>query len=318
MEMENCKTICWEEVQETLTTLADQISEVTAEQPEVLLVHPREYVDDLLGYRHTHRTLASELPITKEVIDSYFLATGGTVLACRLALEHGRALNLTGGFHHCFAAKAEGFCYLHDFAVGIRRLEGEGKVRRTAVIDCDLHQGNGTAAIFAEDPDVYTFSIHQENLYPQKQRSDLDIGLGDFDRDDVYMDHIRRAIPQTLDGHRPDLVVYEAGADPFAGDQLGTLRISKECLHERDRFVVRECAERGIPIAGVLGGEPDEPTLDYVAQFLCGVARSANDLRLEEAARALAHKRALGQPAGSEAATIAGMIQIRLTEKIAI
>jgi len=221
---------------------------------EVLLVHTREYVDDLLGYRHTHRTLASELPITKEVIDSYFLATGGTVLACRLALEHGRALNLTGGFHHCFAAKAEGFCYLHDFAVGIRRLEGEGKVRRTAVIDCDLHQGNGTAAIFAEDPDVYTFSIHQENLYPQKQRSDLDIGLGDFDRDDVYMDHIRRAIPQTLDGHRPDLVVYEAGADPFAGDQLGTLRISKECLHERDRFVVRECAKRGIPIAGVLGG----------------------------------------------------------------
>ncbi len=221
---------------------------------EVLLVHTQEYVNDLLGYVHTPRTVPSELPISKEVVDSFFLATGGTILACRLALDCGRALNLTGGFHHCFPSKAEGFCYLHDFAAAIRCLERDGKIQRTAVIDCDLHQGNGTAVIFADDPDVYTFSIHQENLYPLKQRSDLDIGLGDFDGDDVYMEHIHRVVPEIVENHRPDLVVYEAGADPFKGDQLGTLQLSKECLFERDCFILRECAKRDIPVAGVLGG----------------------------------------------------------------
>jgi acetoin utilization deacetylase AcuC-like enzyme len=221
---------------------------------DVLLVHEREYIDDLLSYRHTHRTYTSELPISKEIIDSYFLATGGTVLACRLAVEHGRALNLTGGFHHCFAAKAEGFCYLHDFAIGIRCVECEGKIHRTVVIDCDLHQGNGTAVIFSEDPDVFTFSIHQENLYPLKQHSDLDIGLDDFDGDEVYMSHLKREVPKILDNHLPDFVVYEAGADPFEGDQLGTLQLSKDCLFERDCYVLRECGKRGIPVAGVLGG----------------------------------------------------------------
>ncbi|MFQ5914878.1 MAG: histone deacetylase [Nitrospinota bacterium] len=221
---------------------------------EVLLVHTQEYVRDLLGYRHTHRTYPSELPISKEIIDSFFLATGGTILACRLALEHGRALNLTGGLHHCFPARAEGFCYLHDSAVGIRCLEREGKIHRTAVIDCDLHQGNGTAAIFAGDPEVFTFSIHQENLYPVKERSDLDIGLGDFDGDDVYMGHVRRVVPKILEDHQPDFVLYESGADPFKGDQLGTLQLSKECLFERDCFILQECAKRAIPTGGVLGG----------------------------------------------------------------
>ncbi|MBI2880045.1 MAG: histone deacetylase [Candidatus Tectomicrobia bacterium] len=221
---------------------------------EALLVHTREYVEDLLGCVHTPRTFASELPLSKEIVDSYFLAAGGTILACRLALERGRTLNLTGGFHHCFPDRAEGFCYLHDFAIGIRCLERNGKIHRTAVIDCDLHQGNGTAVIFARDPDVFTFSIHQENLYPLKQRSDLDIGLGDFDGDDVYLDHVTRAVPKILEDHLPDFVVYEAGADPYEGDQLGTLQVSKACLFERDRFVLGECAKRGIPVAGVLGG----------------------------------------------------------------
>ena len=225
-----------------------------ATEEEALLAHTPEYLEDLRGSQHTFRTFPSELPITKEIIDSYYLATGGTILGCRLALEHGRALNLTGGFHHCFPDKAEGFCYLHDFAVAIRCLEREGRIHRTVVIDCDLHQGNGTAFIFAKDPDVYTFSIHQENLYPAKQRSDLDIGLDDHDGDGVYMDHVTRRIPEILDRHGADLVVYEAGGDPFEGDQLGALRLSKECLHERDRFIVRECGVRSVPVAGVLGG----------------------------------------------------------------
>ena len=225
-----------------------------ATREEVLLVHTKEYVKDLLSYRHTHRTISSELPISKEIIDASLLATGGSVLACRKALEEGRALNFTGGFHHCFPDRAEGFCYLNDIAIGIRCVQREGRIRRAAVIDCDLHQGNGTAVIFANDPNVFTFSIHQEHLYPIKQRSDLDIGLDDFTEDSVYLDHVRRAVPHILDHHRPELVVCQAGADPYREDQLGTLRLTKEGILERDRFIVRACSERGIPIAGLFGG----------------------------------------------------------------
>ncbi len=225
-----------------------------ATEQETLLVHTPEYLEDLESCRPTSRTLSSELPITKDIIDSHFLATGGTVLASRLALERGRALNISGGFHHCFPDKAEGFCYLHDFAVAIRCLEHEEKIHRTVVIDCDLHQGNGTAFIFTNDQNVFTFSIHQQNLYPVKQSSNLDIGLDDFAGDEIYMEHITQKVPEILDQQKAELVVYEAGADPFEGDQLGSLRLSKECLQERDFFVLRECRTRGIPIVGVLGG----------------------------------------------------------------
>ena len=225
-----------------------------ASQEEILLVHTEEYVNDLLSYRHTHRTVPSELPISKEIMDAVFLQTGGSILACRKALEEGRAINFTGGFHHCFADRAEGFCYLNDIAIGIRSVQKKGPVKRAAVIDCDLHQGNGTAVIFADDPDVFTFSIHQEHLYPLKEKSNLDIGLDAFTQDSTYLDHIRRAVPEILDNHRPELVVYQAGADPYQEDKLGALRLTKEGILERDQFIVRACSEREIPIAGLLGG----------------------------------------------------------------
>lgn len=221
---------------------------------EARLVHTAEYVADLLGGVHTERTCTSELPLSPEITQASFLAAGGTVLAAREALARGRALNLTGGFHHAFPGWAEGFCYLNDLALAVRVLQKEGAVVRAAVIDCDLHQGNGTAFIFRDDPGVFTFSIHQQNIYPEKRKSDLDVGLYDLAGDDEYLAHIRRHVPEILDGHRPDLVLYQAGADPFAGDQLGTLKLTKAGLRERDEIVLRECGRRGIPVAGTLGG----------------------------------------------------------------
>ncbi len=225
-----------------------------ATEEELGLVHAPEYLADLLGGAHTARTLPSELPISREIVRAGFLAAGGGILAAREAIGRGRALNLTGGFHHAFADRAEGFCYVNDLAVAVRVLQKEGAIARAAVIDCDLHQGNGTAAIFRRDEAVFTFSIHQENIYPEKRRSDLDVGLSDLATDEEYLPRLERHLPGILDGHAPDLVLYQAGADPYAGDQLGTLQLSKEGLARRDEYVIGQCLSRGIPIAGSLGG----------------------------------------------------------------
>lgn len=221
---------------------------------DALRVHSREYMDDLLGFRHTARTYTSEIPISREIVEACFLAAGGTLLACEKALEEGGAVNPAAGFHHAFPDHAEGFCYLNDIAMGIRRLLDLGRIRRAAVIDCDLHQGNGTAVIFQRDPRVFTFSIHQENLYPVKQRSDWDIGLEDFTRDEDYLAKLAAAVPRILNEHRPDIVVYQAGVDPYEMDQLGALRLTRRGLGERDELVVEECRRRAVPIVGLLGG----------------------------------------------------------------
>ncbi len=226
----------------------------TATEEELALVHTQEYLGDLRSGVHTARTVPSELPISKQIIEASFLATGGTVLAAREALLRGRAINLTGGFHHAFADQAEGFCYVNDLAVAVRVLMNEGAIQRAAVIDCDLHQGNGTAAIFRREEAVFTFSIHQENIYPQKKRSDIDVGLYDLATEDEYLPHLEKHVPKMLDEHRPDLVMYQAGADPYSGDQLGTLKLSKEGLKQRDKYILTECRARGIPVAGTLGG----------------------------------------------------------------
>jgi len=221
---------------------------------DLLLVHTPEYVADLLSYSHTRRTLTSELPISKQIIDSYLIGTGGTLLACRCALDGHPAMNLTGGFHHAFPDRAEGFCYVNDIAIAIRKLQGEGRIRRAAVLDCDLHQGNGNAYVFRNDETVFTFSIHQENNYPVKQQSDLDIGLDDGAGDDEYLRQLRQHVPAILSDFKPDLILYVAGADPFEDDQLGALRLTKRGLRLRDELVLGESHRRGIPLAAVVAG----------------------------------------------------------------
>jgi acetoin utilization deacetylase AcuC-like enzyme len=217
-------------------------------------VHLAEYLDDLEQLSWTPHTLYSELPLTREIVDAYRLACDGTTQAARLALEHGAAVHLGGGFHHAFAGHAEGFCYLNDLAVAARALQAEGAVRRIAIVDLDVHQGTGTAAIFAGDDSVFTLSIHQENNYPvPKQRSDLDVGLGDRTRDDEYLEALRAALEAAW-RFAPELVLYQAGADPYAEDQLGGLGLTLGGLERRDRELLDEAARRGMPVVVTLGG----------------------------------------------------------------
>jgi acetoin utilization deacetylase AcuC-like enzyme len=221
---------------------------------DVQLVHTKEYLEDLLNLRWSPRTVHSEIPLTAEVVNGFMLFAAGTVAACRIALEDKVAMHIGGGWHHAFADHGEGFCYINDIAVGIRKMQQEKKIERAAVIDCDLHQGNGTARIFQGDPTVFTFSIHQERLYPIKERSDLDIGLDEETGDDVYTEQLQGVVGKILAQHKPELVVYVAGADPYKCDQLGALRLTKRGLAFRDRLVIEGCYRRGIPVATVTSG----------------------------------------------------------------
>ena len=231
------------------------------EEPEPItlddlkLVHTPEYLDDLRHLRWTHRTMYSELPLTREIVEGFVLMAGGTWKATQLALQDGFGYHIGGGFHHAYPDHAEGFCYVNDLAYAIRRAQTEGRIERALVVDCDVHQGNGTAAIFRHDPSVFTFSIHQEELYPwPKEQSDWDIGLPLYTGDEVYLAELRAALEEIYRRFTPDLVVYQAGADPYREDQLANLRLSKEGLMERDRIVLGMAWQRRIPVVITLGG----------------------------------------------------------------
>jgi len=241
-------------IAEGIATEADFVEPPVPDPEDIRLVHTKDYVDDMLNLRWSSRTVRSELPLTEEIVAAYFLAGSGSILAARLALTDGKCVHIGGGFHHAFPDHGEGFCYVNDIAVGIRKMLKEKRVKRAAVIDCDLHQGNGTAVIFAQDPDVYTFSIHQEALYPLKERSNWDIGLDDEVGDSEYLRRLGEAVPEILDEHKPELVVYQAGADPYKYDRLGALRLTLNGLVQRDRILYDNCRKRGIPIMACLGG----------------------------------------------------------------
>ena len=183
------------------------------------------------------------------------LSCGGTLLTARSALEDGVAVHLGGGFHHAYAGHGEGFCLYNDVAVAVRALRAEDVVERVAVVDLDVHHGNGTAAIFAEDDDVLTFSMHQQNNYPSlKPPSDLDVGLPDGTEDADYLDLLDRALGDVLGEPAPELIVYLAGADPYEHDQLGGLTLTLGGLRRRDRMVLERAGERRIPIAVLMAG----------------------------------------------------------------
>jgi acetoin utilization deacetylase AcuC-like enzyme len=231
----------------------DLVEARRASAEEVLLIHTREYFEDFINRRMTHRTMRSEMALTPEIVDSFMVTAGGTIAAGRLALRDGISVHIGGGFHHAYPDHAEGFCYLNDVAIAIAVLRREEKIKRACVIDCDLHQGNGTAFIFSQDPDVFTFSIHQENNYPPKERSDLDIGLPDGAGDEEYLSRLK-VTGEILHRHRPSIVFYLAGADPYLKDKLGGLALSKEGLKNRDALVFAECLKREIPVCAVFAG----------------------------------------------------------------
>jgi acetoin utilization deacetylase AcuC-like enzyme len=225
-----------------------------APEADLRLVHTAEYLEDLAELRWTPRTACSELPLTTEIVRAYILAAGGTTLAAREALRRrGAGVNLGGGFHHAFADLASGFCYINDLCVAVRVLQRDRLVSRAAVVDTDLHQGNGTAHVFAADPSVFTLSIHQEHLYPIKQKSDLDIGLDLGAGDEEFVGRLAEGLERVW-AHAPEIVLYQAGADPFEDDQLGSLKLTFDGLERRDRLVLEGCHRRGIPVVVTLGG----------------------------------------------------------------
>jgi acetoin utilization deacetylase AcuC-like enzyme len=222
---------------------------------DLLLAHDEEWVDKVLSGRMSlDDELRMELAFSPAVSEAHRLAAAGTALACRDALERGVGLHVGGGSHHAFRDHGEGFCVLNDIAVGLLKMRAEGRVLRAAVIDLDVHQGNGTAAIFRADPAVFTFSMHQQDIYPAvKERGSLDVGLGPGTGDREYLSRLRESLPRVFD-HGPQLVVYQAGVDCWEKDLLGGLKLTAEGLRERDRTVYEECRKRRIPVAVTVGG----------------------------------------------------------------
>lgn len=219
-------------------------------------MHTPEYVAGL-----TRGTLGNAamrrigFPWSPELVERSLRAVGGTIAAARAALERGVAMNLAGGTHHAFPDHGEGFCVFNDVAVAIRVLQREGLARRAAVVDLDVHQGNGTHAVFTGDASVYTFSMHGGRNYPfRKVAGTLDVELDDGTGDDPYLDILSNALPRVLAAAAPDIVLYLAGADPHEGDRLGRLRLSFDGLARRDAMVLEACREVGIPIALTIAG----------------------------------------------------------------
>jgi len=267
------------------TSVADP-SDFIAPQPasdqDILLVHKPAYVNKLkTGTLSAIEELQIEIPYSPELVNAFWLSAGGSILAAEHALKNGVAVNIGGGFHHAFPDHGEGFCMIHDVAVAIRRMQHDSKIRTAMTVDCDVHHGNGTAAIFAgtrtkSEPlpssgpsvlgrkplmrgthagDVFTISLHQENNYPQhKPASSIDVDLPDGVTDDDYLAWLDNALSSGLRQFTPDLICYIAGADPYREDQLGGLALTIDGLKKRDELVFRVARAKGIPVMVTYAG----------------------------------------------------------------
>jgi len=267
---------------------SDFVTPQLASDQDILLVHTPQYVQKLkTGTLSPSEVMQMEIPHSPELVRAFWLAAGGSILAAQHALKDRVAFNIGGGFHHAFPDHGEGFCMIHDVAVAIRRMQRDGKIRTAMTVDCDVHHGNGTAAIFAgtrtpSDPlpstsasmvgsaagppragkmrqahtrDVFTISLHQHNNYPTwKPRSSIDVDLPDGIGDDDYLAWLDNALSSGLRQFEPDLICYIAGADPYREDQLGGLALSLEGLKRRDELVFRVACARNIPVMVTYAG----------------------------------------------------------------
>jgi len=271
---------------------SDFVTPQPASDQEILLVHTPQYVEKLkTGTLSARDEMELEVPYSPELVHAFWLAAGGSILAAQYALKDGVAVNVGGGFHHAFPDHGEGFCMIHDVAVAIRRMQRDGKIRTAMTVDCDVHHGNGTAAIFAgtraiseslpssgsavlgrkplmraHDGDVFTISLHQENNYPaQKPPSSIDVDLPDGIGDDDYLAWLDNALSSGLRQFTPELICYIAGADPFREDQLGGLALTIEGLKKRDELVFKVAKARKIPVMITYAGGYAQKVQDTVA-----------------------------------------------------
>jgi len=256
----------------------DVLEPEPASRADILRVHAPEYHDQFVsGTLDAAAILRLGLPWSESLVGRARVSVGGTLGAARAALRGGIAANLGGGTHHAFPDHGEGFCVFNDLAVTIRTLQAEGCIRRAAVIDCDVHHGNGTAAVFAGDPGVYTLSLHGARNYPlHKPPGTMDVPLADGTGDAEYLAALDRALEALFDRFVPDLVLYQAGVDPYGGDRLGRLGLSLDGLARRDHRVLAACRSRQVPVAITLGG-------GYARQVADTVEAHANTLRVARA-----------------------------------
>ena len=223
---------------------------------DILRVHTPAYVHAFInGTLERKAMLRLGLPWSQELVHRAFAVIGGTLGAARAALRDGIAANLAGGTHHAFADHGEGYCVFNDLVIVLRRLRADGCISRALIIDLDVHQGNGTAALCQTDPDTFTFSMHGENNYPaHKEQSSWDIALPDGTTDEQYLGLLEESLPVLLQQARPDLILYQAGVDVLRGDRFGKLALSMAGVGERDRFVCAFARRAGIPLVVTLGG----------------------------------------------------------------
>lgn len=254
-----------------------------ASPADLELVHSEKYVKKVITGKLSHaEMLALEIPYCQECVDFAFLTVGGTIRAAEQALQDGLCIHIGGGFHHAFSDHGEGFCIFNDVAVSLEKLFQEGRIQRAMVVDCDVHQGNGTASIFHNKEYAFTFSLHQMDIYPaEKTRSSLDVGLWSGDGDDEYLSALGQHFPRLYEEFKPDLVFYLAGADPFENDQLGELEITHEGLKDRDRIIIENARGRDLPLVIVLAGGYASEIEDTVTAHMntISVAQKAERVR---------------------------------------
>ncbi|MEO8680557.1 MAG: histone deacetylase [Vicinamibacterales bacterium] len=241
---------------EGIVSPADLHEAPAASWDELRLVHDPAYVDAVAG-----GTVAGDIqrrigfPWSPAMVERSRRSVGASIAAARVALEEGVAANLAGGTHHSFADRGEGFCVFNDVAVATRVLQQDHQARRVAIVDLDVHQGNGTAAIFRDDPSVFTFSMHGDKNFPfKKEVSDLDVALPDGTSDADYLAALDRHLADVLNRHQPDFVFYLAGADPYEGDRLGRLKLTIGGLSRGDELVFARCRAAKLPVALSMGG----------------------------------------------------------------
>ncbi len=259
------------------TLRPDELLEPSLISPiDVRRVHTEEYWRQLTGGTLPEKAIRRlGLPWSEALLRRSQASAQGTLTAARIALSHRVAMNLAGGTHHAFADHGEGYCVLNDIAIAIRCLQHDRWMQRMAIIDCDVHQGNGTAAIFAEEPDVFTFSIHGASNYPLvKVPGSLDIGVPDGTGDEDFLRALRPAVDRIMNEFRPGLIFYLAGADPHERDRLGKLRLTHEGLRRRDELVLQACREAAVPVAITLGGGYGKDVQDTVEAH-CNTVRAA-------------------------------------------
>ncbi len=243
-------------VEANLVPPADLCPSPEAADEDILRVHLPEYWEKVVRGTLSEKEIRRiGFPWSPGLVERTRRSAGGTMAASRAALQEGFAATLAGGTHHAYPDHGEGYCVINDVAIAARAMQAEGLARRVMVIDCDVHQGNGTAAIFASDPSVYTFSLHGERNFPfHKETSDLDIALPNGCDDACFLTALEGGLDTTLGSFQADLGIYIAGADPYRDDRLGKLALTKAGLLERDRRVFERCLDEGLPLVIVMGG----------------------------------------------------------------